>query len=285
MGFVPLKAALVSAAFLFGVAGCAVLSLPDTPINSQGILEKTNERGFVRQSIQAGAFQLAGYVRRSDAPADIFTLYIEGDGAPWPTPFAPPNDPTPLRPTALAMALADPSVAVAYMARPCQYLTADALRQCDSAWWTERRFAPEVVAAYDEVVDRLKKSFSARRVRLVGYSGGGVIAVLLAAQRTDVESVLTVAAPLSVGEWVAWHGASSLTGSLDPASLGADTHLPPSVHFVGSNDKTVPVPIVESFIRHMGGEMVIVPGFDHECCWAHDWAKLLEHPKIREVLK
>ncbi|HQW20581.1 MAG TPA: hypothetical protein PLI90_07905 [Rhodocyclaceae bacterium] len=284
MGFAPLKAALVSAAFLFGTAGCAVLSSPDTPGNLQDILGKAREHGFVQQSIQAGAFRLAGYVRHSDTPADIFTLYIEGDGAPWPTPFSPPNDPTPLRPTALEMALADPGAAVAYMARPCQYLTADALRQCDSAWWTERRFAPEVVAAYDEVVDQLKSKFLARHIRLVGYSGGGVMAVLLAAQRKDIESVLTVAAPLSVGEWVAWHGASSLMESLDPALLGTDTHLPPSVHFVGGNDKTVPVPVVESFVRHMGGWVVIVPGFDHECCWARDWAKLLEHPKVREGL-
>lgn len=284
MGFAPLKAALVSAAFLFGTAGCAVLSSPDTPGNLQDILGKAREHGFVQQSIQAGAFRLAGYVRHSDTPADIFTLYIEGDGAPWPTPFSPPNDPTPLSPTALEMALADPGAAVAYMARPCQYLTADALRQCDSAWWTERRFAPEVVAAYDEVVDQLKSKFLARYIRLVGYSGGGVMAVLLAAQRKDIESVLTVAAPLSVGEWVAWHGASSLMGSLDPALLGTDTHLPPSVHFVGGNDKTVPVPVVESFVRHMGGWVVIVPGFDHECCWARDWAKLLEHPKVREGL-
>lgn len=282
MGLAPFKAALFGAAFLFGSGGCAS---PDPMSSLPHMLAMAGERGFALLPIQAGPFRLTSFVRRSANPEDIFTLYIEGDGAPWPTPFSPPRDPTPLRPTALAMALADPAAAVAYLGRPCQYLTADALRQCDSAWWVERRFAPEVIAAYDEAVDQIKKSFAARRVRLVGYSGGGVIAVLLAARRKDVESLLTVAAPLSVAEWVAWHGASPLTGSLDPASLGPEVHLPPSVHFVGGHDKTVPAPLVESFIRRKGGHLELVPDFDHECCWARDWEKLLARQTTQEKTK
>jgi pimeloyl-ACP methyl ester carboxylesterase len=149
----------------------------------------------------------------------------------------------------------------------------------------ERRFAPEVVAASDEAVSRLKALYSARRLRLVGYSGGGVVATLLAMQRDDVELLVTVAAPLALSEWVAWHGASPLTGSLDPAIYRSDVNLPPAMHFVGGRDRTVPALIVESFIRRRGGQIQVVSDFDHECCWARDWSDLLGHLPKQKGLK
>lgn len=286
MGPAPLRAALFSAALLFGATGCASLAPPASP----GLVEtlaRAGERGFAHLPLQAGRFRLDGQVRKpaDGAFTDSFTLYVEGDGAPWPTPFAPPADPTPLRPTALAMALADPAAGVAYLGRPCQYLSPEDLRRCDVAWWTERRFAPEVIAAYDEAADQLKQLLAARRIRLVGYSGGGVIAVLLAMRRSDVESVVTVAAPLSVGEWVARHGASPLAGSLDPAASGTGALPPHGLHYTGGDDEIVPALIVESFARRAGGRVEVVPGFDHECCWARDWPKLLERAKIAEDMK
>ncbi|MDD5176416.1 MAG: hypothetical protein PHQ05_08360 [Sterolibacterium sp.] len=271
-GFDPMKAALVCAAFLFTLMGCAT---PDSFVNLQHVAVKARERGFSLSEIRVGEFHLAAYLRTPAQPDDVLVIYIEGDGAPWLTPYHPPLDPTPLKPTSLSLAVADTSPAIAYLGRPCQYLEANALRQCDSTYWVERRFAPEVVSAYDEAVSRLKMYYSARRLRLVGYSGGGVIATLLAMRRDDVELLLTVAAPLAISEWVAWHGVSPLTGSLDPAVFQMDAHLPPSVHFVGGHDRTVPASIVESFVHRRGGRIEVVSDFDHECCWARDWKYLL----------
>lgn len=283
MGFAPIRAALFSAALFFVPAGCASLGPQASSGTLADVLAQAGERGFIPLPLQVGQFRLDAHVRNSSTagPATAsFTLYIEGDGAPWPTPFAPPADPTPLRPVALAMALADPSSAIAYLGRPCQYLTAEELRRCDSAWWTDRRFAPEVVAAYDEAIERIKRKFGARRIALVGYSGGGVIAMLIAARRSDVESVVTVAAPLSVGEWIAWHSASPLTGSLDPALMGSGMLTAHCVHYVGSRDDIVPASIVDGFVRKMGGRIEVVSGFDHECCWVRDWPALLERATV-----
>ena len=235
--------------------------------------------------IEAGPFRLAAFVRERPIAGGTLVVYVEGDGAAWPTPYHPPRDPTPRKPIALTLAAADPAPAVVYLGRPCQYLGTEALRHCDSAYWIERRFAPEVVAGYDLVLTLLKASFQANRLRLVGYSGGGVIAVLLAARREDVDVLVTVAAPLALSEWVAWHNASPLAGSLDPAELSENVRLPPSVHFVGGNDRTVPVPMVERFVRLKGGHMETVPDFDHDCCWARDWASLLAHLPAMENAK
>ncbi|MCK9386769.1 MAG: hypothetical protein M0Q22_00040 [Sulfuritalea sp.] len=232
--------------------------------------------------MQAGKFRIAAFVRKPPAPNDTLTIYIEGDGAVWPTPYHPPRDPTPVRPNSLALAAADPSAPIVYFGRPCQYLNEEALQTCDSAYWTERRFAPEVVAAYDMAITQQKSALAARRLRLIGYSGGGVLAALLAAQRSDVDVLITVAAPMALADWVAWHKVSPLTGSLDPAELGENLRLPRSVHFVGGDDKIVPIAIVERFIRRKGGRVEIIPGFDHECCWARDWATLLGRVTVEE---
>ncbi|MDO8787249.1 MAG: hypothetical protein Q7J42_04165 [Sulfuritalea sp.] len=221
-------------------------------------------------------------MRKPSIPSNTLVIYIEGDGAAWPTPYHPPRNPTPARPVSLALAMADPSPAVIYLGRPCQYLSADELERCDSAYWTDRRFAPEVVAAYDTAINRQKSALVARRLRLTGYSGGGVLATLLAVRRDDVDALVTVAAPLAVAEWVAWHKASPLKGSLDPAELGENPRLMQSVHFVGGKDEIVPSTIVESFVRRVGGRIETITSFDHECCWARDWATLLQRTMAKE---
>lgn len=279
-GASPTKAALLGAAFLFGALSAC--STSDSFRSAREIAAWAGQRGFSETAVEAGAFRLAAFVRKPSIPSDTLAIYIEGDGAAWPTPYHPPRDPTPARPVSLALAAADPSAAVVYLGRPCQYLSAEALQGCDSAYWTERRFAPEVVAAYDEAISRQKSAQGARRLRLFGYSGGGVLATLVAARRDDVDVLITVAAPLAIAEWVTWHKISLLKGSLDPAELSENVRLPPGVHFVGGDDRTVPAAIVGSFIRRKGGRMETLPGFDHECCWARDWAVLLGRLKFQE---
>lgn len=282
-GASPIKAALSSAAFLFVVlSGC---STADSFRGTREIAAWAEQRGFSEAFVQAGKFRIAAFVRKPTTSHDTLTIYIEGDGAAWPTPYHPPRDPTPTRPVSLALAVADPSAAVAYLGRPCQYLSTEALRGCESAYWTERRFAPEVLAAYEVAISQLKLTTGARRLKLFGYSGGGVLAALLAAQRNDVELLVTVAAPLAVTEWVTWHKISPLTGSLDPVELSENARLPRSVHFVGAKDEIVPAAVVEYFSRRKGGRMEVISGFDHECCWARDWAVLLGRVKFQETEK
>lgn len=282
-GGAPIKAALVGAAFLFaGMSGCITA---DSFRSAHQISVWAKERGFSETSLSSGQFRVAVFTRKSSRASDVLTIYIEGDGAAWATPYHPPPDPTPTNPVSLALAAADPAALVVYLGRPCQYLDAEALRGCDNAYWTERRFAPEIIEAYDAALSQLKTAFGAKRIRLFGYSGGGVLATLLASRRDDVDDLVTIAAPLALGAWLAWHDASPLTGSLDPAELGDNVRLPRSMHFAGGSDKTVPSAIVEGFVRRKGGRIEILPGFDHECCWVRDWVTLLGRVTVQENAK
>lgn len=201
-------------------------------------------------------------------------IYIEGDGAAWLSPYHPPRDPTPEEPVALALAAKDPAPAIAYLGRPCQYLDAAALAGCPVSYWTSHRFAPDVLESYQQALDALKARFGAQQFQLFGYSGGGVLAMLLADSRTDVERVITIAAPVSVAEWTAWHKISPLDGSLDPATRTG--HWPAAVHLVGARDRIVPAEVVRPFAARSNGRLIVVPDFEHRCCWSRDWQRLLE---------
>jgi hypothetical protein len=268
------RAALTSAAFLFAAAfgGCAG---PEAFGGSRAAVATwAAQRGFAAETQRAVRFDLLALRRGGSTPT--LTIYIEGDGVAWDSPWHPPADPTPLRPVALALAAADPAAGVAYLGRPCQYLEVNALDGCPVDYWTLRRFAPEVIDAFMVAVDRLKAEHGAVNLRLVGHSGGGVIATLLAMRRDDVDLLVTVAAPLALAEWVRAHGASPLAGSLDPAALDAPVRARRAVHFVGERDKVVPASVVGHFAALKGGRVVRLPRSDHDCCWARDWSRLLE---------
>ena len=201
--------------------------------------------------------------------SDRLTVYLEGDGAAWRTPLHPPVDPTPDEPLALALALADGRPAVAYLARPCQYLAAPALARCGQAWWTHERFSPLVLKTMNEVLDTLKATTGARELELVGYSGGGVLATLLAGRRDDVAQLITVAAPLSLAAWTQAHGLAGFPASADPVQQ--TDPLPPAIHYAGSEDRIVPAEIVRDFVARRGGRLEIMAGHDHRCCWHRIW--------------
>ena len=267
-----IQAALTSAAFLFAatLAGCAG---PDGFGGSRRAVEEwAQPRGFA--PVPAGTTDLPMLALARGTAAAVLHVYIEGDGAAWPSPLHPPRDPTPDRPVALALAAQDPAPAVVYLGRPCQFPAAEKTRGCPLKYWTSHRFAAEVVDAYRQTLDAQKARTGAIQLRLFGYSGGGVVATLLAMSRRDVVQLVTIAAPVSVAEWTAWHQVTPLTGSLDPGVQ--DRSLPRAVHFVGGKDAVVPPQVVRGFANRSGGRLRIVADFDHQCCWSRDWRRLLE---------
>ena len=58
--------------------------------------------------------------------AEVVHVYIEGDGVAYSTPTSPSPDPTSVTPTSLLLARQDNASAVAYLGRPCQYVSGDA---------------------------------------------------------------------------------------------------------------------------------------------------------------
>ncbi len=221
--------------------------------------------------------RLRGFSKRT-APGtaiDRVTVYIESDGAPWRFPDEPPADPTPLKPVVLRMAIDDPAPAVAYLGRPCQYLAAADLRDCDPRLWMQARFSIDAITAMNQAVDRIKQSYGAKEINLVGYSGGGAMAALLAARRSDVSCLVTIAAPLDTVAWTDALHISRLALSQNPADATDALRNVPQTHFRGLRDKLVSPSTTARFMARVPGATVIdKEKFDHNCCWQDDWKEL-----------
>lgn len=240
-----------------------------------------------RLDIETSPFVLTAYLPRQSSPdhfgADkALTVYIEGDGLAWITRSRPSPDPTPVAPIGLELAFSHSDLLVAYLARPCQYTMMGDNAVCGQKYWTTHRFAPEVIAAASHAIDILKKETGAAKIQLAGYSGGGAIAALVAAQRDDVVGLRTVAGNLDHALWTERHFIDPLNGSLNPVDVATRISHLPQLHFVGTEDKVIPRDIAESFITKQGAakcsEIVSVKDVDHSHGWVEHWPELLSHP-------
>jgi hypothetical protein len=231
--------------------------------------------GLQPRLLQARGFNILSFERPGREYATL-TVYIEGDGRAWLNPWQPSTDPTPTDPIGLRLAAADLASPLLYLARPCQFTTSDA---CDRRLWTNARLSPEIVDLFQQLINDAMRRSNSSRLGLVGYSGGGALAALIAERRRDVAWLVTVAADLDLAEWVRLEDVEPLSGSLDPADSAAAIEKLPQVHFVGGNDPVVPPAVVKAFARHMStpnaARVIVEPGFDHECCWAAHWPQLL----------
>jgi pimeloyl-ACP methyl ester carboxylesterase len=251
------------------------------------------EQGWQSLSIDVGMFVLTGYAKPGEG--HDLVIYIEGDGRAWLNRRSPSGDPTPRDPIALRLALKDPAPKVIYLGRPCQYTTRATAKDCHPRYWKASRFSPGVVDAMDEALTRAKQRLGGNRLHLIGYSGGGGLAVLLAARRDDVITVITVAGNLDHDTWTRHHGVTPLSDSLNPIDLAGSLRDRPQIHFTGLKDKVVPPQVAESFLNRMGkptkARLVRMPRFGHRCCWVDAWPRLLykyrplEYLQIGDVLK
>lgn len=220
--------------------------------------------GWTRLTLPAAGRPLAAELSGAPATDGILTVVIEGDGQAHDGAGRPAADPTPRDPVGRKIARSWPrESAVAWLARPCQFVRDPA---CTPADWTTGRFSQAAVDATDAAVDDLKTRAGAAQVRLVGWSGGGTLAALVAARRSDVAGLVTVAAPLDVAAWTAWHGVSALTG-LDPArEAGAKV---PQLHLIGAFDTVVPPALARPPAERLAGAHgeVRMRQARHACCW------------------
>ncbi len=233
--------------------------------------------GMQRVDIQTRLFHLVAYARFGADP--VLHVYIEGDGHAWSTRTRPSDDPTPWSPIALELAIRDPSASVAYLARPCQYIEAGSDPACEPFYWTAGRYAEPAIASADLAVDRLLARSGAQSVALVGYSGGGAVAALVAARRHDVATLRTVAANLDTAAWTSRQSSTPLIGSLNPADYTDRLQFIPQLHFVGGEDSVVGLDITRSyesrFRRLQCIRTEVVSQVGHADGWPARWPALL----------
>ncbi len=205
-------------------------------------------QGFIERKLHTSTFSLYALLRPAHAITDTIHVYIEGDGLAWLTRHKPSKDPTPTKSTTLDLAKHDPSNnAVLYLARPCQYMSSDAIDLCSQKYWTSHRFAPEVIQALNEAIDQIKTEVQAKHVILIGYSGGGAAAALMASRRSDVVFLGSAAGNLDIHGWTAWHKVSKLKGSQDPMRITHTIQHIPQRHVSSYDDSIVPPQISKNF--------------------------------------
>lgn len=261
---------------VLGMTGCA--GVPPLVARQQYADTLAAQREWTPLSLEAGAFTLRAYVPSRIRPADMLTLYIEGDGLAWITSTQPSGDPTPIRPLALQLALAQPAGNAAYLGRPCQYGQAGQGACDESRYWTRQRFAPEVISASNEAIDRLKAHFGARQLTLVGYSGGAAIAALAAARRHDVVRLVSVAGNLDHQTWTRLQRISPLSGSLNPTDYRSALDGIAQWLLVGGADRIVPRQVADAYAGGFPASRQPAvreyPAYTHSCCWAEHWAEI-----------
>jgi hypothetical protein len=225
-----------------------------------GTSKKAVSAGFIVSTLPTSPFPLYSAQRLSQGGSSMH-IVIEGDGFAWVDRFHASNNPTPLDPVGLKIA-EELSGDVVYLGRPCQYVSSPA---CNPHYWTDKRFAPEVLEAFNAALDQLKTGYGDMRFSLTGFSGGAYIAMRLAAMRSDVAAVNTAAGLLDPDAWTAYHKLSPIAG------VPADTPVNANVrykHFCGGEDDIIPCALTRRYVAaHPYHTMIIIKDADHGDIW------------------
>lgn len=256
--------------FVAGIflAGCA------TPAQRIDAFALAN--GLDRQVVEGRDFRHVVYTRHEGA--STLLVFLEGDGAPWFTPTIVSLDPTPTNPLMLRL-LTQTQGSVAYVGRPC-YLGLAQDSGCEPRWWTSARYHRRVVVSMAAAIQHLMAAQGYEDVALIGHSGGGALAMLLAQEMgNQVRAIITLAANIDTDSWATFHGYTPLADSLNPANLPA---LPQSVyqaHFIAKEDRSVPPHITRDGLRSQTHARIIALDNMNHANWERVW------PQIEHIIR
>jgi hypothetical protein len=260
---------LVLSSLLLG--SCAFKTVPQTA-NGQTI----ESLGFNAISVHP-VFKAYLRLRPSNdaVMARTLSIYIEGDGASWLFKTIPPRNPTPDKSLVVAMAASDPNPYVLYLARPCQFIDLRIVKECDESLWTDGRFSAQVITLFNQAIDEILRSMPPLRLHLVGHSGGGTLATLIAAQRSDVNCLVTLASPLDISAWTQALAIAPLLKSQNPAKPNANLKQIRQTHFFGERDTIVTTESIGHY-RNFPPQtaFITISGFDHQKFWVEHWPML-----------
>lgn len=195
------------------------------------------------------------------------TIYIEGDGRPWLNGNAISSDPTPKHRLALSLMYLDKGNAI-YLGRPCYFQTNDP--KCHYSLWTYARYSNPVIQSMTDVTLTYIEQLNVQRITLVGYSGGAVLATMMACRMGIQTRLITIAGNLNVKAWTEYHEYSDLYGSLDPYLDFQPCPQVKQYHFAGGKDKTVPLSVTRSFTEKFSQTLTIIEDADH-VKWPKYW--------------
>ena len=235
--------------------------------------------GFSRNTVSSDPFEHLILTENTDGVVDgDLHIYIEGDGSPWIANRWVATDPTPRSPVMLELMQLDTGPAL-YVGRPCYF----GLQQsCESAHWTYGRYSETVVESMAVALNTAIEQLDLKGdIVLIGHSGGGVLAMLLAPRIPNVEILVMIAANLDIDRWTQYHGYSPLHSALNPANRAPLPDHIVQFHLVGELDSNVPIQLVRPIVdREPNAQLLHYRDFDHNCCWAEIWPSILDRLRL-----
>lgn len=267
-----------------------LLLLCGCTVNPSILLEKrAYSAGLERNSLIENGFELVTYSRiklnkahsetiaetiNDDSKIHTLYVYLEGDGHPWVQGKLPAANPTSNSLLALELMLQDPNPSV-YLNRPC-YALEPMPANCHYTLWTEARYSELVVDTLNRALNTLKSYTGAASFTLIGHSGGGTLAILLAARRNDINTIITIAANIDHQAWTESNKYLPLQSSLNAVDVLPLGSRIKQRHFIGANDQVItPTQSTAALEHDSNTEIIKIKGFDHHCCWKKDWGKRL----------
>ena len=271
MRLFSVRAKFLPIALIATVFGCS------TP--AERIDRIANAAGFIRNTVSGDPFEHLILTENTEGVGytDLH-IYIEGDGSPWIANRWVATDPTPRSPVMLELMQLDPGPTL-YLGRPCYF----GLQQnCESVHWTSGRYSETVVESMIVALNTTIEQLDLRGdIVLIGHSGGGVLAMLLAPRIPNVDTLVTLAANLDIDRWTQYHGYSPLLLSLNPATQAPLPDHIVQLHLVGESDSNVPIQLVRPVVdREPDAQLLQYPGYDHNCCWAEIWPSILDRLRM-----
>lgn len=254
------------------VLGCTFAMGCTTP--AERLDRRAAEQGFTRHEVAGVGFVHALYQRGALADAARLHIYIAGDGTPRDAARYDPPDPTPTADPTFELMSLDPAPSI-LLGRPCQHITG----ACDPLHFTLGRYGEPVVASMAVALRSFLVEQQARdsiELVLIGYSGGGTLATLLAARLPEAIALVTLGANLDTAAWVARHGYEPLIYSLNPAERPPLRESLVQLHLRGGLDTNVALGNARRWIdAQPDAHLRTFERFDHGCCWTQIWPEVL----------
>lgn len=249
------------------IYGCAS---PTTRIN-----DTAEQYGLSKLIFKSNKFNHVLFANKVATTHNTLHVYIEGDGTPWVRSNEVSLDPTPRNPIALHLMAMDPTPSI-FLGRPC-YFEFSKQYPCTPLLWTHQRYSDIVVDSMLEALNEYLENKKYSMISFIGYSGGGVLAMLLAERSPQTAHVVTIAANLDIDAWASLHGYSKLSGSLNPAKRAPLKNSVKQLHFAGGKDKNVPATLIHQAIStQLNSDFKIYEDFNHYCCWIDEWSTIMK---------
>jgi hypothetical protein len=230
--------------------------------------------GYTRTVVRGTEFLHVAYLKSKQQAKEAVHVYLEGDGLPWINHSFVARDPTPRDALMLRLMQLDPAPSI-LLGRPCYHGMSDT-PPCSPIFWIQARYSEPVVASMAAALDRLLGVTHKHGVVFLGYSGGGVLAMLLAERFPSSLGLVTIAANLDIAAWTRYHGYTELTGSLNPAERPPLRPTIVQLHLAGAQDTNVPPDLIYPVIaRQRRAQFYLLENYDHRCCWEKIWPLIL----------